>query len=121
INWENNTVYINPLAVTERTFLAKTNNLIGNITADYRILTDLQFKVSLGYTTMNRDDFNSSPLSSQSPATATYGPEIRISYFGNNSIVTWIAEPQLNWKKQFGKNRLDLLVGTTFQQNLTDG
>jgi TonB-linked SusC/RagA family outer membrane protein len=57
------------------------------------------------------------PRRSFNPA---YSPSGGFAYFADNSIKTWIIEPQLNYRKVLGKGQLDILVGTTFQQDMRD-
>lgn len=121
INWGNNSMYLNPIAFTKKLFTSKVSNLISNGVLNYNIISGLQLKTSLGYTSMQRKDYNNEPLSTISPASINYISDNRIAYFGINSVETWIIEPQLNFNKQLGKGNLNLLVGTTFQNSLTDG
>lgn len=120
LNWANNTMYVNPIAETQRPYDAKTNNLISNAVINYNIIPDLKLKSSFGYTQMDRKELSTFPLTTYSPA-LNYGSERRYSYFANNSTNSWILESQVDWNKQIGGGKLNLLVGTTFQQNLTDG
>jgi len=120
LNWGNGTLFLNPLAITKRLFTSKTNNLISNLLMSYEFTKGLNLKVSAGYTTMNRADYNNQPLStinpSLNPTTAS-----RLAYFGYNTIDTWIAEPQITYDRKIGPGRLNALVGTTFQNSLTNG
>src|SRR5213075_1679611 len=33
----------------------------------------------------------------------------------------WIVEPQLNWMRKFGKGTVDVLAGSTFEEQRTEG
>jgi TonB-linked SusC/RagA family outer membrane protein len=120
LNWENNTMYVNPIANTLRPYNSETNNLISNANFNYTIIPNLKMKASLGYTNMSRNEFSSYPLATYSPA-LNYGTDRRWSYFTNNSASTYIIEGQSDYSKQVGPGKLNMLVGTTFQQSLTDG
>ncbi len=43
------------------------------------------------------------------------------SFFTNNNINSWILEPQLSYKKNWGKMRMDAMMGSTLQQNKSVG
>ncbi|MDR6782825.1 SusC/RagA family TonB-linked outer membrane protein [Pedobacter africanus] len=125
LNWDYNEsgvarMYMNPIAETQRPFNAKTNNLISNALVSYNIISDLKVQASMGYTKMDRREISMLPLTTFSPA-FNYGSAQRQSFFTNNSLNSWITEAQANWSKQIGMGKLDMLVGTTFQQNITEG
>ncbi|OYX28893.1 MAG: SusC/RagA family protein [Flavobacteriales bacterium 32-35-8] len=118
LNWENNT-WDNPLASLERTYKAKSNSLIGNMGLSYLLGKGLEFKTSLGYTNYQLDTYTTFPSTAFRPSLG-YGPE-RSSLTRNASTrQSWIIEPQLNWKHQWGQTNLDILVGSTFQQDVTE-
>lgn len=120
LNWENNTMEINPLASMQQPYDAKTNNLITNALLSYNIIPDVKIKASFGYTIMNQNEQSKFPLTSYSPF-LKLGSESRLSYFTNNSNKTWNAEAQADWSKKIGDGKLSMLVGTTLQQSLTEG
>lgn len=115
-NWANNTVGRNAAAAMMITSDAQTDNLIGNLILNYRILSNLTFKTSLGYTTIKRLEFLKRPLSSLNPATNPL-PTQRESYFGNNYNNSLIFEPQLTYEKSIGKGKFNVLVGASLQDN----
>jgi len=119
LNWANNTMYVNPIATTKQPYEAKTNNLVSNATISYDPLTSLSLKGTIGFTKMDRKEISNFPLSTYSPA-FNYGTERRISNFTNNANETWIAEFQATWNKNIGRSKLNFILGSTFQQNLTD-
>jgi TonB-linked SusC/RagA family outer membrane protein len=120
LNWEpnvnGNSTWYNPLAsYTLRTFERKTNNLISNAVLSYNIIPGLDIKSSFGFTDMTLSDYTPMPLTE-------YRPEDRMYYtisssFANSTANSWIIEPQLTYKKNIGKGKLDLLFGGTIQQN----
>jgi TonB-linked SusC/RagA family outer membrane protein len=120
LNWENNTMYSNPIANTRQPYDTKTSNLITNAMLSYSIVRDLKIKASIGYTIMSRKELSRLPLSTYSPA-FNMGPEGRISYFTNNSTNSWIVEGQADWIKKIGPGKLTMLLGMTLQQSLREG
>jgi TonB-dependent starch-binding outer membrane protein SusC len=119
LNWENAT-FENPMVNFFTRYRSKTNNMISNAVLSYNIYSNLVFKTSVGYTKSTVDEIQANPLTSFNP---NYGYTMNDVYtlFANNSIETWIAEPQLDWNKSFGVHKLSLLMGSTFQQSITDG
>ena len=107
----------NPLAYNLKTFLASTNNLLANLHFDYEIVPGLHFNSSLGY---NHQEMNQNALI---PATAFYGPPNpfnRSNSFATTSLSSFIAEPQLNYDRKIGRGKLDILIGGTYQHDVTN-
>ncbi|MDD7888226.1 SusC/RagA family TonB-linked outer membrane protein [Flavivirga sp. 57AJ16] len=114
LNWENNT-WNNPLADLESRFSSNSKTLITNSVISYAILEDLTIKANLGYTDSQMKDSRILPSTRYNPF---YGADSRYSsvYQGTASRTSWIVEPQLQWKKDIGALKLDVLLGGTFQQ-----
>lgn len=119
LNWENNTIYENPMAYTQRPYKTKTTNLVSNAAINYTVVTDLKIKVSIGYNVMGRTEFSSDPLNTFSPV-YNYGTDKRRSFFANNTTDSWIVEAQTAWSKKIGPGILNVLIGTTFQEGRTE-
>lgn len=113
LNWENNT-FNNPLRNLEGKYRAMTNDLIANVLLSYQLTERLQVKSSFGYTTLKSTETTTNPSTMFNPAYGL-GPEYSALIAGSADRKSWIAEPQLNWNKSFGKGKLDVLVGSTFQ------
>jgi len=113
LNWQNGT-FSNPLAPTFRNARAKTNTLNGSLNLSYELFRGLQLKSSFGYTTMQMNQTN------QQFAAAAYGPPnpfSRKNQFATSNFNTWIIEPQLEYSRKISHGNLDVLIGTTHQQN----
>lgn len=111
--------WYNPLAGLYNTYQNKTNNLISNLVLGYKLFNDIEIKSSFGYTSLQTNEFAPSPL-------IAYKPEQRSSntssaLYSNSTINSWIIEPQAFYKRNIGKGRLDFLIGTTIQQNNSNG
>lgn len=118
LNWVNwSSSYENPLAYTKRLYEAKTNNLIGNAVISYAILPRLHFKTSLGYTSTAMKAVTTTPISSQFPDPGDQNS----SSFSSSTFQNWILEPQLNWKPILGEGKFDVLIGTTFLDQTSEG
>lgn len=113
LNWENST-WNNPLRHLESTYLAKANNLILNTAFRYKISKELDFKSTMGYNQFHLKESRTNPHTLFDPA---FGLDSGFSsiFLNNGERSSWIFEPSLVWNKEFGKSKLNVLVGTTFQ------
>ncbi|RTY78844.1 SusC/RagA family TonB-linked outer membrane protein [Flavobacterium sp. LS1P28] len=114
LNWENNT-FENPLRNLSGLSKVKTYDLIGNTLLSYSILKNLEIKTSLGYTDLNHWESSTFPSTIYNPAYGL-GSESSSIFYNTTARQSWIIEPQLNWKKEFGSFKTDLLLGSTFQR-----
>ena len=119
INWENNT-YDNPLASLDEKYVVLSNTLISNAVVSYNIMPNLELKSNIGFTSYRLDSYRAMPSSARNPQ---YGltPQ-NYSYLMTNASQreSWIVEPQINWKKELNKFSVDVLLGTTFQQERSE-
>ena len=118
LNWENST-WTNPLSQFEKTYSSDTYNLITNLKISYQILPGLLVSSSFGYTDIRFNDELAQPHTQYDPA---------LGYDSSRSMITksqnfrksWIAEPQLNYTKQIKDFKLDVLAGTTLQNQISN-
>ncbi|MBY0486111.1 MAG: SusC/RagA family TonB-linked outer membrane protein [Flavobacteriaceae bacterium] len=118
LNWENST-WENPLAALNAKALAKTNSLVANTTLSYQLPYGFIAKGSFGFTDLRHQESRSNPSSVYDPvymATA----QLSSVYFNNTDRQSWIAEPQLQWQRPLGKAKVDVLLGGTFQNQITN-
>lgn len=115
LNWENST-WTNPLASTGRKYNQDSKGLISNTVVSYSFLDDFELKVNAGYGYSQLKGITTAPHTIYDPA---YGLNSSVSSLtitdGNRTY--WVTEPQIRWKKNFGRNNLDVLFGTTFQEH----
>jgi TonB-linked SusC/RagA family outer membrane protein len=102
----------NPLAYLKELYSIENISLNSNLQFGYKITDGLTFRTSLGYSTYTSQEYYGDPLSAQDPE---YDPESS-SRFGNNNFVTWIIEPQLEYKKVVKKAQYDFLAGGTLEK-----
>lgn len=107
----------NPLGILNKSYQAKTNSLTGNLQISYAILKDLTLKANLGYNTVQNDETTLYPRSASNPALTAPNT----SYFNNNQFLSRIAEPQIEYKKQFSKHKLNILLGGSLQATDNNG
>jgi TonB-linked SusC/RagA family outer membrane protein len=115
INWENNT-WNNPIAPSLQKSKSTTSNLNSNFALSYNIFDDLQLKVNFGFNSSAMNQSITTPLSSQNPSTTNNNPYLRLHTFGSSSRKTFITEPQLHYHKYFGKSKVNILIGATYQE-----
>lgn len=113
INWQNAT-FNNPMAGLLKKAKAISNMLSGSMTVGYELIHGLQLKSNFGYTKMQMNQSN------QQLAAAVYGPinpKNRRNSFATTNFNTWIIEPQLEYSKKISHSTLNILIGSTHQQN----
>lgn len=114
LNWENNT-WTNPLADLKGKFTSQTNDLTANAMLSYQLFPFLDIKTSIGYTdTRNRED-RIAPSTIFNPSFGL-GPEYSSLFINRVDRSSWIAEPQISYQTDLGQGELNILLGTTFQQ-----
>lgn len=113
LNWENST-WINPLSGLEGEYEAKTYDLIANAVLSYQIFKNFEIKSNFGYTSTDNNETAALPSTQYDPAYGV-GASYSALKVGTMSRKSWIIEPQLNYKEQFGKMGLDVLAGSSFQ------
>jgi len=118
LNWENNT-FDNPVAQLEGKTKGNTHDLIINAVLSYKIGAGFSAKSSFGLTDLDQKQLNLQPSTIFNPAYGL-GSEFSSVYTNVQNRSSWIAEPQLSWKRNSGKLDVDALAGTTFQQQKGD-
>lgn len=107
--------WTNPLAALYGKYHGVTSNLIGNTVLGYKILNNLEFKTSLGYTNTQTDEIATQPTTIFDPG---YQVTSGSSTFNEMNSHSYIVEPQLNYNLKLGKGALSVLAGTTFNENI---
>lgn len=118
LNWANST-WENPMRELMATTDFRNNNLMMNATFSYELLQGLQLKTNLGFNYAQAKDFRAIPPTYFDPAEGRTAATAH-STFNNANRNSWIAEPQLSWSKNIGAGKLEILAGTTFQQELRE-
>ncbi|MGV3696975.1 SusC/RagA family TonB-linked outer membrane protein [Flavobacterium sp.] len=118
LNWENAT-WDNPLAALNAKALAKTNSLVANTSMSYQLPYGFTAKGSFGFTDLQHEESRSNISTVNNPIYGVTSASSSI-YFNNTNRKSWIAEPQLQWQKQFNTSKIDVLAGATYQNQITD-
>ncbi|KGO85906.1 TonB-dependent receptor [Flavobacterium rivuli WB 3.3-2 = DSM 21788] len=118
LNWEGNT-WTNPLAALGAKALAKTNNLVANGLFSYRLPLHFTARVSAGFTDLRNHETKTDPSTVYDPAYGV-GPQVSSVNVNTTNRHSWIIEPQLNWNYATDNYKLDVLLGSTLQNQVTD-
>jgi TonB-linked SusC/RagA family outer membrane protein len=111
--------WANPLAYLYNKYKNKTKNLVGNAVVSYQIVPGLEIKSSFGYTNLQSNEVLTNPLISSAPEIRP--TTIRVASYSHNNMNSWIIEPHISYKVKFANSRLEALVGSTMQQNESNG
>lgn len=117
LNWENGT-WDNPLRNLNAKFESKTKDLVANTVLSYEIFPNLVLKGNLGYTDLSTRESRTSPSTVFNPAYNITSANSAI-FQNDTDRSSWIVEPQINWNRSFANGRLDILLGSTFQNQTT--
>lgn len=109
----------NPYAVFFKPYEIRTTNLVSNAQVSYEIFPGLDLRSSFGYTNTQSDEYSSSTPTGEAPQNRPF--VTRQANYSDNSVTSWIVEPQLDYKKTFGKSKLALLLGSTIQERNSNG
>nr|WP_162988943.1 SusC/RagA family TonB-linked outer membrane protein [Pedobacter schmidteae] len=105
--------WTNPLAATRQNYTGRSNNFLSSAMLNYELLKGLSIRSSLGYTHINLREQLLNSVDAVVPSPTATGSNTS----HNNTIETWIIEPQLNYQRQIAKGKLDVLLGSTFQSD----
>jgi TonB-linked SusC/RagA family outer membrane protein len=123
LNWAPNgsgsSSWSNPVSYLYDTYENKTNNLVSNAVLSYAILPNLEIKSSFGYTNLQSNEIVGLPLIATAPENRPFTQ--RSARYSDNNIHSWIIEPQLRSVNVIGKGKLEVLVGSTIEQNNSNG
>jgi TonB-linked SusC/RagA family outer membrane protein len=106
----------NPLAGVKRRSNAVTQNFTANTTTGFNFSSNLSFKTNLGINTLSLEQIVTNPKASQNPNFTTTSS----TYFGNSSSKSVIIEPQLDYRKIWENSVINVLMGGTYQQSLSN-
>jgi len=102
----------NPFAYLKELYTMQNTTLNTNLTLGYKLAEGLTFRTSLGYSTYASQEYYGDPLAAQDPE---YSP-VASTRFGTNNYMTWIIEPQVEFKRSYKKLVYDILLGGTLEK-----
>jgi len=117
INWQNNT-FTNPVASMNAGYMNNQIQFMNNFNSEYEILNGLRVKLNGGITYQTFEEKSIRPNTIYNPAfvsgqSSAYSQSSRYE----QKRFSYILEPQINWRKLFGRNTLDVLIGATYQDD----
>ena len=113
INWEGST-FNNPLSNLVGGYRARTYDLVSSALLSYKLLDHLELRSNFGFTNLTHHEDTPNLSTAQDPAWGYTSQQSSVTV-SRNDRRSWIIEPQLNYVRGFGKAKLDVLLGTTFQ------
>ncbi|WP_027374833.1 SusC/RagA family TonB-linked outer membrane protein [Chryseobacterium sp. UNC8MFCol] len=115
LNWENNT-WSNPVAAYNATYSNQNIQYLTNLNIAYDLFKNIILKLGGGVNYQAFQEWNISPNTIYNPAYVTGQSSAYSKASKNNqNRLSYILEPQINWKFSHEKHALDILVGGTFQ------
>ncbi|MDM1391145.1 SusC/RagA family TonB-linked outer membrane protein [Myroides marinus] len=118
LNWQNGT-FNNPLAPMQATYSYSNKTFILNTNISYQILPNTTVKVNSGLNSVNFTEYQLTPHTINNPNKG-FTSDRSTSSKAQNTLNSYIIEPQLNWNKNFGNHSISVLIGATFQESTTD-
>ena len=109
----------NPLSYTLQKYNATSNFLTASAVVEYSILPDLKVKANLGNTMNGMEASRMTPIASLAPSVRPTASNAVV--FSRNTLDSWIAEPQLNWDKRKDNHQLNIVLGASFMNQITEG
>lgn len=106
-----------PIANQGTYLKSNTQNLNGAVSVAFEPVQGLFLRVNLGINRIGNDAIGANPKTAINPLLYPTA----FSTFANQFTSTRIAEPQISYKKTFGKGLVDVLAGSTIQSNFTQG
>lgn len=103
----------NPLSQFKQQYKSSMANLNANMILNYKLFDHVTLRSSFGYNSTINNDRRIIPIAGQNPAVAGLNGQ---SAFGNGTYKNWIIEPQIEYGRVFGKGKLDVLAGGTFNR-----
>jgi len=94
---------------------SQTSNLNGNLNLNYELFPGFKIKSSFGYNRIQNDQLAAYPSTYNNPAFNIGGRSV----FTNQFIQSLLFEPQLSYSKNIFGGDLQLLAGSTIQDNHT--
>ncbi|MCG8321571.1 MAG: TonB-dependent receptor [Cytophagales bacterium] len=106
-----------PLARLLTNYVIRTSNLITSADLNYKPVPFLNIKARLGFNRLSFDETRTRPIESNNPAFGVTSGSADFTDGGTNS---WIVEPQIEYNKEIAQGQLSVLVGTTFQETISE-
>jgi TonB-linked SusC/RagA family outer membrane protein len=117
LNYEGWQPALYPFSSLFQPYTSTTNFLNTNLTINYEILKGLNLRSSFGFNSSDVGQTFFTPITSQDYRFSPTGT----ARFGENNVMNWLIEPQVEYNRFIGKGRLNIVAGGTIQSNKTEG
>lgn len=115
LNWENNT-WSNPVAAYNATYSNQNIQYMTNLNIAYDLFKNITLKLGGGVNYQAFEEWNISPNTIYNPAYVSGQSSAYSKASKNNqNRLSYILEPQVNWKFRHAKHAFEVLIGGTFQ------
>ncbi|SEM66560.1 TonB-linked outer membrane protein, SusC/RagA family [bacterium A37T11] len=118
LNWAKGT-WTNPFKYMEQSSVTNSNNMNASLTVQYRLLSNLSIKALVSFNKIMFKETQLNPVSALDPAGAD--ALISSSLFADNTETGYNLEPQIEYKNKLVGGAVQVLLGTTFQENNRQG
>ncbi|HEY6900556.1 MAG TPA: SusC/RagA family TonB-linked outer membrane protein, partial [Puia sp.] len=118
LNWEGST-WSNPVAQLGNRFNSNTYNLLTNLELGYEVLKSVRLKTTVGLNDIRNEERNTFSSDTYNPAYGMTSDNSSLST-ATGTRRSWIVEPQLTWDSKAGKGKLALLLGGTYQYQVSE-
>jgi len=121
INWApdmngKSTYLLNPFVQLSDIYRNITTNLVSNMIVSYKILEELNLQTNFGFSNLQTEDFVPTSKSSVRPEDRSSTQNQAI--YGSRNSLSWIVEPQINYKRTTSIGKVDFLIGTTLNSSV---
>ncbi|MBV4360522.1 SusC/RagA family TonB-linked outer membrane protein [Pinibacter aurantiacus] len=110
--------FSNPLAYTKKQYIGLTDNMLSSLNLSYTVAKGLRVKLDGGFNIVRLDQTATNPIASQSPSSTSL---VSSADFYKQTQKNWILEPQMDYTTKISKGQLQVLIGGSFQEQLSTG
>jgi TonB-linked SusC/RagA family outer membrane protein len=104
----------NPLAFLLAKNRTTTDNFIGSINLHYELFKWVTLKTTGGYNYIQVNELYTNPKAAQDPNANNV---VSSAKYGNSTSKTWIIEPQIEFRKNWGDFDFTILMGSTLEKD----
>lgn len=108
------TIGATPLAELQKKYNSINENLSSNVLLNYKITSSLSVRTNLGYNRFTTDENSKTPKTALDPASS----QLAYANFSNGVSRNWIIEPQIEYTRQTGFGKINILAGSTWQERI---
>jgi TonB-linked SusC/RagA family outer membrane protein len=109
----------NALAYLLNTYSNKATNLVADANFSYQLLPGLEIRSNFGYNNLQTEEMYLGPLTAYDPAIRNQRQSG--SGFGSNNTNTFSIEPELSYRHNIARGKLEAFVAGSIQQNNARG